>query len=93
VTAQAAQQSMLSLYHDLGVLVFAGCDPKQTDRIGDILRQVVGWGGPGGAVSRLSWVGENGHETVNALDVEDLHETVDDSKVRLFFSFHFWTYL
>jgi hypothetical protein len=34
------------LYHDLGVLAFAGCTAAQTERIGSILQRVVAWGGP-----------------------------------------------
>ncbi|KAJ6437708.1 plasmid p 4b orf-3 family protein [Purpureocillium lavendulum] len=51
------QLSALHLYHDLGVLVFAGASPQQTQRIGDILKQVVAWGGPGAAAARLGWGG------------------------------------
>jgi hypothetical protein len=71
---------MLSLYHDLGVLVFAGCSPKQTDRIGDILRQIVGWGGPGGAVTRLT-LAKDEHKRIDALSGEDLHATLDEAQV------------
>ncbi|KAG8409949.1 hypothetical protein J3459_007878 [Metarhizium acridum] len=79
VSAQAARQSMLSLYHDLGVLVFAGCSAAQTERIGDILRQVVRWGGPGGAVTRLSWTAVDGPERVDGLTAEDFHEGPDEA--------------
>ncbi|PNY27397.1 Uncharacterized protein TCAP_02668 [Tolypocladium capitatum] len=58
VDAHAAQQSVLHLYHDLGVLVFAGATPRQTRRIGDVVRQVVAWGGPGGAAASMD--GEHG---------------------------------
>ncbi|KOS21950.1 hypothetical protein ESCO_001658 [Escovopsis weberi] len=47
------RRSALHIYHDLGVLVFAGCSAAQVHRIGDVLRQVVTWGGPGGIVSML----------------------------------------
>lgn len=86
VSVQAAQQSILSLYHDLGVLVFAGSNVKQTERIGDLLRQVVAWKGPGGALTRVGLVAEEGYQRFEALGEQDLHETVDESRVS-FFSF------
>ncbi|KAK0392033.1 hypothetical protein NLU13_1531 [Sarocladium strictum] len=36
---------MAALYHDLGVLVFAGCTARQTQRIGNILKVIVARGG------------------------------------------------
>lgn len=80
LSAQAAQQSILSLYHDLGVLVFAGCSASQTERIGDILRQVVNWGGPGGAITSLT-TGQHTHKRVDELPARDLHDTLDEARV------------
>ncbi|KAM0245252.1 hypothetical protein ACHAQJ_010604 [Trichoderma viride] len=59
VTAKALQQATIHLYHDLGVLVFAGCSVSEVRRIGDVLREAVAWGGQGGVVARLdAWEGE-----------------------------------
>lgn len=38
---------MSTIFSDLGVLAYAGCSAQQTRRIGDILRDVIGAGGPG----------------------------------------------
>lgn len=48
------QDSVATLYHDLGVLVFAGSSVSQTQRIGDIIQKIVEWGGPGATVSMLT---------------------------------------
>lgn len=48
------QDSVATLYHDLGVLVFAGSSASQTQRIGDIIQKIVEWGGPGATVSMLT---------------------------------------
>ncbi|KAH8120900.1 hypothetical protein LI328DRAFT_143161 [Trichoderma asperelloides] len=59
VSAKALQQSAIHLYHDLGVIVFAGCSVAEVRRIGDVLKEVVAWGGQGGVVARLdAWEGE-----------------------------------
>ncbi|RFU81784.1 hypothetical protein TARUN_374 [Trichoderma arundinaceum] len=59
VSAKALQQGAIHLYHDLGVIVFAGCSVSEVRRIGDVLREVVSWGGQGGVVARLdAWEGE-----------------------------------
>lgn len=42
---QAHAEGVSSLYHDLGVLAFAGCSAAHTKRIGDILERVAAWGG------------------------------------------------
>ncbi|KAL7896191.1 hypothetical protein HDV63DRAFT_170098 [Trichoderma sp. SZMC 28014] len=59
VSPRALQQSAIHLYHDLGVIVFAGCSVAEVRRIGDVLKEVVAFGGPGGVVARLDgWEGE-----------------------------------
>lgn len=85
VDAHAVQQSVLHLYHDLGVLVFAGATPRQTQRIGDVVRQVVAWGGLGGAAARLA--GEDGgreRRREGRLGRGDLFETVDTRRVSIY---------
>ncbi|POR31549.1 Uncharacterized protein TPAR_08268 [Tolypocladium paradoxum] len=77
VDAHAAQRSVLHLYHDLGVLVFAGATPRQTRRIGDMVRQVVAWGGLGGAAARMGGEGAGGRRREGRLRRGDMFETVD----------------
>ncbi|KND87459.1 hypothetical protein TOPH_07933 [Tolypocladium ophioglossoides CBS 100239] len=84
VDAFAAQQSVLHLYHDLGVLVFAGATPQQTRRIGDIVRQVVAWGGLGGAAARMGGEAGGGRRRREGrLGTEDLFEAVDARRAGL----------
>lgn len=54
ISQTTAQSCLQHLYHDLGVLVFAGCTANQTRRIGDILSQVARQGGIGGVVAGLT---------------------------------------
>ena len=54
ISQSTAQFCLQHLYHDLGVLVFAGCDSNQTRRIGDILRLVNQKGGIGGVMAGLT---------------------------------------
>lgn len=56
---------------------------KQTERIGDVLQQVVAWKGPGGAVTRLMLQGEQGYQRLKVLGKEHLHDTLDESRVSL----------
>jgi hypothetical protein len=53
ISHYTAQFCLQHLYHDLGVLVFAGCNANQTRRIGDILRIVNQNGGIGGVMAGL----------------------------------------
>jgi len=80
------QLSALHLYHDLGVLIFAGASPRQTERIGDILRQVVAWGGPGAAAARLGWGGGGDgalHKREGTFTRADVFDAVESRRVRL----------
>ncbi|KAK5996075.1 hypothetical protein PT974_04502 [Cladobotryum mycophilum] len=71
------QRSVMHLYHDLGVLVFAGCSHREVVRIGDILRQMVTWGGPGGVVSMLDdRTLKYKREREDILGEEGVHDTV-----------------
>ncbi len=54
ISPNTAQNCLQHLYHDLGVLVFAGCTANQTTRIGDILRLVARQGGIGGVLAGLT---------------------------------------
>ncbi|GJN86339.1 hypothetical protein PLIIFM63780_009919 [Purpureocillium lilacinum] len=77
------QLSALHLYHDLGVLIFAGASPRQTERIGDILRQVVAWGGPGAAAARLGWGGGGDgalHKREGTLTRADVFDAVESRR-------------
>ncbi|KAG6040499.1 hypothetical protein E4U41_000368 [Claviceps citrina] len=75
-----------SLYHELGVLVFAGTNAKQTQEIGHISRHVLAWGGPGGTAMRLGWwsapeMGE-AYARLNSLNGDALKLTTDESRER-----------
>ncbi|KAI9155151.1 hypothetical protein HJFPF1_07725 [Paramyrothecium foliicola] len=48
-----AQRSLQHLYHDLGVLVWEGCNESQIAQIGSILKQVIGMGGPGRIITYI----------------------------------------
>lgn len=51
-------QSMSHLYHDLGVMVFAGTTDRQTRKIGDILKESMAH--PGGLPSLLGYKYDDG---------------------------------
>ncbi|KAL3953379.1 hypothetical protein ACCO45_013322 [Purpureocillium lilacinum] len=72
------QLSALHLYHDLGVLIFAGASPRQTERIGDILRQA-----PGAAAARLGWGGGGDgalHKREGTLTRADVFDAVESRR-------------
>ncbi|KAL6854469.1 hypothetical protein J3F83DRAFT_718783 [Trichoderma novae-zelandiae] len=81
ISAKALQQSAIHLYHDLGVLVFAGCSVPEVRRIGDVLREVVNWGGQGGLVARLdAWEGEVVRRREGKLTEGDLYRALDEKR-------------
>lgn len=43
-----AVAGLTTLYHDLGVLAFDGCNTTQIEQIGTILQRVMAWGGVDG---------------------------------------------
>jgi hypothetical protein len=47
------QRSLQHLYHDLGVLVWDGCNGRQIEQIGSIITQTLGMGGPGHLIAFL----------------------------------------
>lgn len=83
VSARALQQSAIHLYHDLGVIVFAGCSVREVRRIGDVLKEVVAWGGQGGVVARLdAWEGEVVRRREGHVEGEgDLYKALDAKRV------------
>lgn len=82
VETRHLQESVLHLYHDLGVLSFAGCSAAQARRIGDILQQVVAWGGPGALVSRLDeWRQESVRHREKHLEENNIHDAVSKDRV------------
>lgn len=82
ISAKALQQSAIHLYHDLGVLVWVGCSVDQVRRIGDVLRQVVAWGGQGGLVARLdAWEGDVVRKREEGLREGDLYRALDEKRV------------
>ncbi|KAH6603218.1 hypothetical protein Trco_007993 [Trichoderma cornu-damae] len=85
VTAKALQQSAIHLYHDLGVVVFAGCSVGEVRRIGDVLREVVAWGGQGGVVARLdAWEGEVVRRREEDVKGEgDLYKALDEKRTGI----------
>ncbi|KAL7808646.1 hypothetical protein V8C26DRAFT_279940 [Trichoderma gracile] len=81
ISAKALQQSAIHLYHDLGVLVWVGCSVEQVRRIGDVLRQVVAWGGQGGLVARLdAWEGDVVRRRERGLGEGDLYRALDEKR-------------
>ncbi|EGR46324.1 uncharacterized protein TRIREDRAFT_109958 [Trichoderma reesei QM6a] len=81
ISAKALQQSAIHLYHDLGVLVWVGCSVDQVRRIGDVLRQVVAWGGQGGLVARLdAWEGDVVRKREEGLREGDLYRALDEKR-------------
>ncbi|PTB63445.1 hypothetical protein BBK36DRAFT_1126886 [Trichoderma citrinoviride] len=81
ISAKALQQSAIHLYHDLGVLVWVGCSVDQVRRIGDVLKQVVAWGGQGGLVARLdAWEGEVIRRREPELMHGDLYKALDEKR-------------
>ncbi|KAL7942833.1 hypothetical protein V8C42DRAFT_140642 [Trichoderma barbatum] len=83
VSAKALQQSAIHLFHDLGVLVFAGCSVREVRRIGDVLREVVAMGGQGGLVTRLdAWENEVVRKR-EAVDEGDLYKALDDKRTGI----------
>lgn len=87
VSPRALQQSTIHLYHDLGVIVFAGCSVAEVRRIGDVLKEVVALGGPGGVVARLDgWEGEVVRRRERSLKGKgELYKDLDEKRVSLFF--------
>lgn len=87
VSPRALQQSAIHLYHDLGVIVFAGCSVAEVRRIGDVLKEVVALGGPGGVVARLDgWEGEVVRRRERSLKGKgELYRDLDEKRVSLFF--------
>ncbi|KAL7929840.1 hypothetical protein V8C35DRAFT_172314 [Trichoderma chlorosporum] len=84
VSAKALQQSAIHLYHDLGVLVFAGSSVREVQRIGDVLREVVALGGQGGLVTRLdAWEGEVVREREGVVEEKDLYKALDDKRTGI----------
>ncbi|KAL7907793.1 hypothetical protein GGI35DRAFT_67598 [Trichoderma velutinum] len=84
VSAQALQQSAIHLYHDLGVLVFAGCSVREVNRIGDVLRQVVALGGQGGLVTKLdAWEGEVVRRREKDVKEGDLYKPLDEKRTGI----------
>ncbi|KAL7799953.1 hypothetical protein V8C37DRAFT_398818 [Trichoderma ceciliae] len=85
VSARALQQSAIHLYHDLGVVVFAGCSVGEVRRIGDVLREVVAWGGQGGVVARLdAWEGEIVRRRERDVGGErDLYKVLDEKRTGI----------
>jgi hypothetical protein len=85
VTAKALQQGAIHLYHDLGVIVFAGCSVSEVRRIGDVLKEVVAWGGQGGLVARLdAWEGEVVRRRERDVKGKgDLYKALDEKRVSI----------
>ncbi|KAK1237388.1 hypothetical protein MKX08_003013 [Trichoderma sp. CBMAI-0020] len=85
VSPRALQQSAIHLYHDLGVIVFAGCSVAEVRRIGDVLREVVALGGPGGVVARLDgWEGEVVRRRERSLKGKgDLYRDLDEKRTGI----------
>ncbi|KAH0521938.1 hypothetical protein TsFJ059_005868 [Trichoderma semiorbis] len=84
VSAQALQQSAIHLYHDLGVLVFAGCSVREVSRIGDVLREVVALGGQGGLVTRLdAWEGEVVRRREEGVEEGDVYKALDEKRTGI----------
>ncbi|KAK4065447.1 hypothetical protein Trihar35433_7567 [Trichoderma harzianum] len=84
VSAQALQQSAIHLYHDLGVLVFAGCSVREVSRIGDVLREVVALGGQGGLVTRLdAWEGEVVRRREEGVKEGDVYKALDEKRTGI----------
>ncbi|KAL6879837.1 hypothetical protein HDV57DRAFT_517915 [Trichoderma longibrachiatum] len=81
ISAKALQQSAIHLYHDLGVLVWVGCSVEQVRRIGDVLKQVVAWGGQGGLVARLdAWEGDVVRRREGVVGEGDLYRALDEKR-------------
>lgn len=82
------QNSIPHLYHDLGVLVFAGVTPQQIGQIGNILEWIVRLGGPGMIDSEMRASGGMRVRTKRvSLREDDVTETLDAEYVSLVFSF------
>jgi hypothetical protein len=64
------------LYHDMGVIAFAGTNPLQTERLGDLLHATVGAGGPGAMATSAEWAAIAPHHGVRRkrTRVESLEE-------------------
>ncbi|EHK19624.1 uncharacterized protein TRIVIDRAFT_76984 [Trichoderma virens Gv29-8] len=84
VSAKALQQSAIHLYHDLGVLVFAGCSVREVRRIGDVLKEIVALGGQGGLVTRLdAWEGEVVRRREKSVEEKDLYKSLDEKRTGI----------
>lgn len=72
------------MYHDLGVLVFAGCSVREVNRIGDVLREVVALGGQGGLVTRLdAWEGEVVRRREKGVKEGDVYKALDEKRTGI----------
>ncbi|KAL7955967.1 hypothetical protein V8C34DRAFT_230027 [Trichoderma compactum] len=84
VSAQALQQGAIHLYHDLGVLVFAGCSVREVNRIADVLREVVALGGQGGLVARLdAWEGEVVRRREKGVEEGDVYKALGEKRTGI----------
>jgi hypothetical protein len=65
------------------VIVFAGCSVTEVRRIGDVLKEVVALGGPGGVVARLDgWEGEVVRRRERSLKGKgELYRDLDEKRV------------
>ncbi|KAL7917831.1 hypothetical protein ACQKWADRAFT_317031 [Trichoderma austrokoningii] len=85
VSPRALQQSAIHLYHDLGVIVFAGCSVAEVRRIGDVLSEAVALGGQGGVVARLDgWEGDVVRRRERRLEGEaELYRDLDEKRTGI----------
>lgn len=73
----AVARTMSTIYHDLGVIAFDGCTFAQTQKIGDILAQIVFMGGPAAIMSRCRPTGASAQKMLAKMYLPD---DFDDSQ-------------
>ncbi|KFH40370.1 hypothetical protein ACRE_089630 [Hapsidospora chrysogenum ATCC 11550] len=75
--ANSIQTCIRHIYHDLGVLAYAGCSDDQIRRVGDLIARVVNSGGPGAMITMLEWTGRTERRRIEMLGREDIWEAYD----------------